>query len=60
MMIQDLRQFFHQNRSFRWLMYVSAMMLIVKVLLLFILPITPHAIEDWYIANKIVSGQGYS
>jgi len=60
MMIQDLRQFFHQNRSFRWLMYVSAMMLIVKVLLLFILPITPHAIEDWYIANNIVSGQGYS
>ena len=60
MMIQDLRHFYHQNRAFRWLMYVSAMMLIVKVLLLFILPITPHAIEDWYIANNIVSGQGYS
>jgi hypothetical protein len=41
-------------------MYVSAMILIVKIFLLFILPITPHAIEDWYIANNIVSGQGYS
>ncbi|MFM7158483.1 MAG: hypothetical protein ACKN9Y_02855 [Bacteroidota bacterium] len=60
MIAQDIRQSFQQHRFFRWLIYFSAIIVLIKLLALFILPITPHAIEDWYIANNIAHGNGFS
>lgn len=60
MVIQDLVQSYLNNRSFRWVLYLSGTLLIVKLGVLFFLPVHPHAIEDWYIANHVISGKGYS
>lgn len=60
MIVQDLLHSFSHNRSVRWVIYVSGILCIVKLGLLFLLPIHPHAIEDWYIAQHVIAGQGYS
>lgn len=60
MIVQDLLHSFSNNRSFRWVIYVSGILCIVKLSLLFLLPIHPHAIEDWYIAQHVIAAKGYS
>ncbi|MEY3312824.1 MAG: hypothetical protein RLZZ578_344, partial [Bacteroidota bacterium] len=60
MIVQDLIHSFSNNRSFRWVIYVSGILCIVKLSLLFLLPIHPHAIEDWYIAQNVIATKGYS
>ena len=60
MIVQDLLHSFSNNRSFRWVIYVSGILCIVKLSLLFLLPIHPHAIEDWYIAQNVIATKGYS
>ena len=60
MIVHDLKQAFVNDHLFRKVTYVSGALLICKLLALILLPITPHAIEDWYIANNIVDGNGYS
>lgn len=55
--------FFHDwkdSSQFRLIICLSACILIIKLILLFGIPINPHAIEDWYIAQHIADGNGYS
>jgi hypothetical protein len=46
--------------QFRVIFGISLALLLIKLIILFGIPIIPHAIEDWYIASNIASGSGYS
>lgn len=49
-----------ESSQFRLIAWISLFILIIKLILLFAIPINPHAIEDWYIACNIAAGNGYS
>lgn len=59
-MISEVLDDWKESRQFRLITWISLFILITKFILLFGIPIIPHAIEDWYIASNIASGNGYS
>ena len=59
-MISEILDDWKASVQFRLITWISFFILIIKLILLFGIPIIPHAIEDWYIASNIASGSGYS
>lgn len=49
-----------ESKQFRSIGWIAMLLLIIKLVILFGFSITPHAIEDWYIAKHIAEGSGYS
>lgn len=58
-MIFDVLKEWKDSKQFRILGWLGILLLTIKLVLLFAIPIIPHAIEDWYIAKKIAEGSGY-
>lgn len=58
-MICDVLKEWKDSKQFRILGWLGILLLTIKLVLLFAIPIIPHAIEDWYIAKKIAEGSGY-
>ena len=48
------------SRPFMVIVGIAICMFIMKVIIIFSLKITPHAVEDWYIASNVSQGHGYS
>lgn len=59
-MIFDVLKDWKESKQFRFIGWLAFLMLTIKLVMLFGIPIIPHAIEDWYIANHIAEGSGYS
>jgi hypothetical protein len=49
-----------ESKQFRLIVWIAFLLLCTKLVMLFGIPIIPHAIEDWYIAKHFVEGSGYS
>jgi len=59
-MISEFRNEWKCSSQFRLLSGISVCILFLKLIVLFGIPIIPHAIEDWYIASNIAGGKGYA
>ena len=59
-MIFDVLKDWKESKQFRLIGWLGILLLTIKLVMLFGIPIIPHAIEDWYIAKHIAEGSGYS